>query len=208
MLRKNSPRFASRLLVLSLAVLGVGACVEGPTTPEGNTHLTTDGTSCPVAADIGLPALSDEEIAQVVITVNMGEIQQGELARQQATSPEVRRFAEQMVQEHTAANQELQTRLRALGITPRETPLSQQLLAESNQLFTLLRSSADAGTFDLAYMDVQVFLHAKTLVLMDGVLQPQLRNAELRDFALMDRGTVQHHLDTAISLQKNLSPSP
>ncbi|MFY0576833.1 DUF4142 domain-containing protein [Cystobacter fuscus] len=161
-----------------------------------------------MAADIGLPALSDEEIAQVFITMNMGEIQQGELARQQATSPEVRRFAEQLVQDHTAANQELQTRLRALGITPRENPLSQQLMAESNQLLMILRASADTGTFDLAYMDVQVFLHAQTLFLRDSVLQPQLRNAELRDFVLATRGAVQRHLDTAISLQKGLSPSP
>jgi putative membrane protein len=208
MLQKNPPRSVSRLLLLSLAVLGVGACVEGPTTTDGSPHLNTDGTSCPVAADIGLPALSDEEITQVVLTVNMGEIQQGELARQQATNAEVRRFAEQMVQDHTAANQELQTRLQALGITPRESPLSQQLMAESNQLLAILRSIADAGTFDLVYMDVQVSLHAKTLFLMDSVLQPQLRNAELRDFALAARGAVQRHLDTAVPLQKNLSPSP
>ncbi|ATB39749.1 hypothetical protein CYFUS_005197 [Cystobacter fuscus] len=208
MLQKNPPRSVARLLLLSLAVLGVGACVEGPTTTDGSTHLNTNGTSCPVAADIGLPALSDEEIAQVLLNVNMGEIQQGELARQQATNSEVRRFAEQMVQEHTAAHQELQARLQALGITPRESPLSQQLMAESNQLLMILRASADTGTFDLAYMDVQVFLHAKTLFLMDSVLQPQLRNAELRDFALAIRGAVQRHLDTAIALQKNLSPSP
>ncbi|EPX56626.1 hypothetical protein D187_007968 [Cystobacter fuscus DSM 2262] len=206
--QKNPPRSVARLLLLSLVVLGVGACVEGPTTTDGSPHLNTDGTSCPVAADIGLPALSDEEIAQVVLTVNMGEIQQGELARQQATSPEVRRFAEQMVQEHTAVNQELQTRLQALRITPRENPLSQQLMAESNQILAILRSSADTGTFDLVYMDVQVSLHAKTLFLMDSVLQPQLRNAELRDFALAARSTVQRHLDTAVPLQKDLFPSP
>jgi putative membrane protein len=208
MFRKNSPRFASRLLGLSLAVLGVGACMQGPTTTGGNTHLTTDGTSCPVAADIGLPALSDEEIAQVILSVNLGEIQQGELARQQATNSEVRRFAELRVQDHTAANQQLQARLQALGITPRENPLSHQLMAESNQLLTRLRSNVGTETFDLAYMDAQVSLHAQTLFLMDIVLQPQLRNAELRDFALTARGTVQRHLDAAVPLQKQLSPSP
>jgi putative membrane protein len=208
MLQKNSPRSVSRLLVLSLAVLGVGACMEGPITPGGNTTPDAGGMTCPVAADIGFPTLSDEEIAQVVMTVNMGEIQQGQLAQQQATNSEVRRFAEQMVQEHTAANQQLQARLQALGITPRESPLSQQLTAESNQILTILRSNIGAGTFDLAYMDVQVSLHAKTLFLMDRVIQPQIQRAELRDFALTARGTVQHHLDTAAPLQKDLSPSP
>ena len=208
MLQKNSPRSVSRLLLLSLAVLGVGACVEGPTVPDGSTDLNTDGTSCPVAADIGFPTLSDEEIAQVVITVNLGEIQQGQLAQQQATNSEVRRFAEQMVQDHTAANQQLQTHLQALGITPRESPLSQQLAAESNQILTILRSDVGVGAFDLAYMDVQVSLHAKTLFLMDRVLQPQIQRAELRDFALTARGTVQSHLDTAVPLQQDISPSP
>ncbi|WP_084735384.1 DUF4142 domain-containing protein [Cystobacter ferrugineus] len=208
MLRKNSPRFASRLLVLSLAVLGVGACVQGPTTPDGSTHLTTDGTSCPVAADIGLPALSDEEIAQVLITVNLGEIQQGEFAERQAMDSEVRRFAEQLVLEHTAANQELQVRLHALGVTPRESPLSQQLAAESNQILAILRSTVGMEAFDRAYVDVQVALHANTLFLMDSVLQPQIDRAELRDFALVTRDTVQRHLDTAVPIRKGLSPSP
>ncbi|OJH41712.1 hypothetical protein BON30_00225 [Cystobacter ferrugineus] len=161
-----------------------------------------------MAADIGLPALSDEEIAQVLITVNLGEIQQGEFAERQAMDSEVRRFAEQLVLEHTAANQELQVRLHALGVTPRESPLSQQLAAESNQILAILRSTVGMEAFDRAYVDVQVALHANTLFLMDSVLQPQIDRAELRDFALVTRDTVQRHLDTAVPIRKGLSPSP
>ncbi|HEX8537518.1 MAG TPA: DUF4142 domain-containing protein, partial [Cystobacter sp.] len=122
MLQKNSSRSVSRLLVLSLAVLGVGACMEGPLPNNGGTNPDADRTSCPVAADIGFPTLNDEEIAQVFMTVNQGEIEQGQLALQQARNPAVREFAERMIQEHTAANQQVQTRLQNLGITPRESP--------------------------------------------------------------------------------------
>ncbi|WP_257454363.1 DUF4142 domain-containing protein [Archangium lipolyticum] len=208
MLNKNSPRHISGLLLLSLVVLGISACGEDNNNNDNNNTTNNNETQCPVAADIGFPTLSDEEIVQVVMTVNMGEIQQGQLAQQQATNTEVRQFADQMVQEHTTANQELQARLQTLGITPRESPLSQQLAAESNQILTILRSDVGSAAFDLAYMDVQVSLHAKTLFLMDKVLQPQIQRAELREFARMGRGMVQEHLNTAVPIQQDLSPSP
>ncbi|QRK04174.1 hypothetical protein JQX13_28310 [Archangium violaceum] len=53
-----------------------------------------------------------------------------------------------------------------------------------------------------------VALHAKTLFLMDSVIQPQIQRAELRDFAQVARGQVQQHLNTAVPIQQDLSPSP
>lgn len=160
-----------------------------------------------MAADIGTVQLSDEQIAQVIMTVNQGEIQQGQLAQQQATRSEVQQFAAQMVQDHTAANQQLQTGLQNLAMTPQESPLSQQLAAEANQLLATLRTANAGEDFDRAYMDSQVAEHAKVLFLMDTVLLLQTQRAELRQLARTARTQVQQHLNDAASIQKSI-PAP
>ncbi len=199
-------RNASKLLLIALVVLGVGACSESETPITGDDNNNGNREQCPVAADIGVPSLTDEDILQVIMTVNMGEIQQGQLAQQQAMNPDVRRFADQMIQEHTASNQQIQTFLQNQGITPSDNPLSRQLMAETNQILAVLQATGGGETFDLAYMDVQVSLHAKTLFLMDSVIQRQLQRSELRDLAQRTREQVQQHLDSAVTIQRSLRP--
>jgi putative membrane protein len=48
----------------------------------------------------------------------MAEVQLGQLALQRSTNPEVKRFAQQMIQEHSRANEELMRLATQKGITP------------------------------------------------------------------------------------------
>lgn len=199
----------SKWLVVALAVLGVSAACGESTAPDVDDGTTSEQQEqCPVGADIGVPELDDAAIAQVVMTVNLGEIQQGQLAQQQASRTEVREYADRMVQEHTQANSELETALQTLGITPRESPLSRQLAAEANQALEILRTASAGEDFDRAYMDLQVAMHAKTLFLMDTVILPRIQQQELRELARMARGQVQTHLADAFPIQASIPPSP
>lgn len=198
----------SKVLLAALVMLGASACSDSPA-PAGDERVATEETpQCPVPADIGVPQLSDEELAQVVMTVNMGEIEQGQLALQQNPRLEVRQYAERMVREHTAANQQLQAGLLVLGLTPRESPLSQQLMAEASQTLAILRASGTGEDFERAYMDVQVAMHAKVLFLMDAVIQPQFQRRELSDLARLARAEVQEHLNDAVPIQAAIPPRP
>ena len=201
-------RNVSKLLLVAL-VLGGGACSDSPV-PTGDDRNASQDTQCPVAADIGVPQLSDEQIVQVVMTINMGEIEQGQLAL--AQNPPLRQdvidFANRMVQEHTTANQQLQTALQLAGITPQDSPLNQQLLAQESQTLAILRASGTGEDFERAYMDVQVGSHAKALFLMDSIIQPQLQRRELRDLSSAARAVVQDHLNRAVPIQASVPARP
>jgi putative membrane protein len=199
----------SKQLLVALVVLGASACSDSPVI-MGDERSATQDTECPVAADIGVPQLTEAQMARVVMVVNMGEIEQAQLALQQSPAPrtEVRQYAERMLQEHTAANQQLQAALQSLGMTPEESLLSRQLMAEASQTLAILRATAAGEDFERSYMDVQVAMHAKTLFLMDSVIQPQLQRRELRDFARLARAEVQEHLNDALPIQNAIPPRP
>jgi len=202
-------RSGGKWIGLVLVAVMAGACGDAPSDLAGadeNTHEHPPATECPPAADVGAPNLSDEEIADVMMAGNMGEILTNQVARTKAVRQEVREFADSMVTEHTAAQQRLQSRLRQLGITQRESPLSKQLRAEVNQIIAILRT-LEGEAFDRAFMDAQVALHAKLLFVMDGVLQPQLRRAELVEEARLAREEAQNHLETATPIQASLAPT-
>lgn len=198
---------STKLLLVALAVLGLGACSDSPApaTKDGQ-DVNGDQAQCPVAADLGVPTLNDAQIVQLVMTINTGEIQVAQLAQQQQPQPSqaVLDFANRMVQEHTQANQQLQAVLPVLNITPADSPLNQQLLASTNQTMAILRTSAAGADFDRAYMDTQVAMHANALFLADTVLQPQLQNAQLRQLSVAARALIQGHLNDASDLQRTL----
>jgi predicted outer membrane protein len=58
---------------------------------------------------------ADQEIAAVKLAKNRNEIELAKLAQQKATSPEVKQFAEKMVEEHTAAAEKLEKWAGALA---------------------------------------------------------------------------------------------
>jgi putative membrane protein len=57
----------------------------------------------------------DQEIAALKLACNRNEIELAKLAQQKATSPEVKQFAEKMVEEHTAAAEKLEKWAGALA---------------------------------------------------------------------------------------------
>jgi predicted outer membrane protein len=68
------------------------------------------------AGVIGLSAFStfaavssaDRDFAMKAASGGMAEVQAAQLAAQQATSPQIKQFAQRMITDHTAANSELQ----------------------------------------------------------------------------------------------------
>jgi len=99
--------------------------------------------------------LRDEQkkFAENMFMTNMAEIQLGKMGAQQATSPEVKSFAQMMVTEHTKANEELK-------------PIAQQLevqapaqLDEKHQAVADRLSKLQGAEFDKEFMQVMVQAH-------------------------------------------------
>lgn len=72
------------------------------------------------AQDKGGP--SDPQIAGIVVAANQIDIDAGKLAKSRTKSKQVSEFAQLMITDHTAVNQQAGALVKKLGVTPRKAP--------------------------------------------------------------------------------------
>jgi putative membrane protein len=149
------------------------------------------------------PSLNDPQIAHVAVTANAIDIELAQLALSRASSSEVRAFAQTMVTDHTAVNEQAAALARRLGVTPEDNDVSRSLrdgAAEARRNLEGLRGAP----FDRAYMDREVAYHQAVLDALDQVLIPGASNSELRALLEQVRPAVAAHLDHAKQLRAKL----
>jgi putative membrane protein len=146
------------------------SAVQAQTTP---TLSTTDATFINTAGALGL-----------------AEVELGELARTKASSPDVRRFAAQMVTDHTPANQQLAALARSKQMTP---PSSMDTAHQ--QVYQQLQNTRGRA-FDTLYMDGQVQDHQQAAQLFQTEAQNGT-DPEVRAFAQQNLPKMQQHLAMA-----------
>lgn len=97
-----------------------------------------------------------EFVNEMAIT-NMAEIQLGNMAEKQATSPQVKQFAQMMVQDHTKANDELKQIASQLNVQlPTELDEKHRELSEK-------LSKLQGEEFDREYMSAMVDGHEEAI---------------------------------------------
>jgi putative membrane protein len=120
----------------------------------------------------------------------MAEVRLGQLALQKSTNPEVKRFAQQMVQEHSMANEQLMRIVSQKGMTP---PMNAgKYEAAMTRLMQL------SGTeFDRAYMnEAGVNSHLEAAAVYQRQVALGL-DPDLKAFAAKTLPRVQGHLEMA-----------
>jgi putative membrane protein len=104
------------------------------------------------------------------------EIQSSQMAVQRATRPEVRQYAQMLIQHHQMNTQQLMAAARAAGMSP-PPPM---LMPMHRQMLNQLRG-ASGGDFDRLYITQQVPAHEMALALHSNYAssgdRPQLRAA-------------------------------
>lgn len=183
-------------LVIGTLALTIASC--------GGSQTTTEQTSEPAAMEQPTSGpMSDENIAAVVLAANNADIENSRLAASRATDPEVKGFAERMMQDHTASNQKAQDLAARLNLTPQENQTSTGMknAQESIRMSLQGRSGAD---FDRAYVENEVALHQTVLDAIDQTLLPNAQNAELKQLLTETRPVIQGHLEHARQLQAKL----
>lgn len=182
----------------------VGAATSDPGSALGTSSGTgtTDTATTPAAAPAPEP-LTDEQIALAVDLVNTGEIDQARVAQGKAKNARVKKFAQMMINHHTAAKQKQAKLLTKSNMKPAESPLSSQLTADASSTLSTLKSTAT--DFDRVYIDSQVDAHQKALDALDSRLIPNAKNEEFRQLLQEQRGTVEAHLKEARELQTTLA---
>ena len=188
-------------LIWVLAVgVAVGAC-------GGDDEAATSDVAVDSAAPAAAPAAegpTDPQIAAIVVAANNVDIAAGELAKEKGTNAEVKAFAQQMITDHTAVNQQATDLVTKLGVTPEENPTSQQL-TQGGQAARDRLSALSGAEFDRAYIDNEVTYHQTVLDAIDQTLIPSSENAELKTLLEGVRPAVAAHLEHARQIQTRLA---
>jgi len=124
----------------------------------------------------------------------MAEVKLGDLAKEKASDAGVRSFGEQMVTDHSKANDELKTLASSKGITL-PTDLSAKDQAEYDRL-----SKMSGADFDRAYMKLMVSDHHTDVNEFRRESQHGT-DADIKAWAGKTLPTLEHHLQMAESTE-------
>lgn len=129
---------------------------------------------------------------------NNAEIQTSQVALQRSESDSVRQYAQRMIEEHTAANQQLEPLAAQQGI---ELPTTASSF-DTAVLEKLTQVSDEQ--FDQAYMDTQVNAHLKSLAVFRTGAR-QVTDADLKNYAATLLPSIQEHLAIANEMARSNS---
>lgn len=133
----------------------------------------------------------DKEFMTQAAQGGMAEVKLGQLAAQRAVSKQVKQYAQDMIKEHTQANNELMTIAARKGVT-----LPTDVNAEQKALRTRL-GQIPGQRFDQVYMsEAGVKSHAQQAALFRREAQ-QGQDPDVKAFAAKVLPTVEEHLQMA-----------
>lgn len=202
----NTPR--PLVAVAALLIVGWGCGNDAPEPPAES----AESAEAAEAAEIATPsmpdatqpaALTDPQIAHIAVTANTIDIETAQLAESRTSTPEVLSFAQTMITDHTAVNEQASALVQRLGVTPEDNEVSRSLQSEADAARRELEG-LNGAEFDRAYIDREVAFHQTVLDALDDTLIPGASNAELRDLLQQVRPAIEAHLERARSLQSTL----
>src|SRR3954469_6756322 len=180
----------SSLTAIALALASPAFAQQAPAgTAPG--HMAAPGQNQKLSA-------KDKSFAQEAAMGGMAEVELGNLAQQNAQSDDVKQFGARMVQDHTAANQQLMPILQAKDI---QAPT--QLDATHRRTMDKL-SKMRGAEFDRAYMHEMVEDHDKDVKKFRQQAQHG-SDADLKTFAQNTLPVLEQHQKMAHDISKSLT---
>jgi putative membrane protein len=129
--------------------------------------------------------LNDAQIAHIAYTAGVIDITAAKQALDKSQDPNVRMFAEQMVRDHTAVNDQALALVKKLGVTPQDNPTSMSLSSAAAMKLAGYAKLSGAA-FDRAYIQNEVAYHKAVNDAVAHTLIPDSHNAELK--SLLETG--------------------
>jgi putative membrane protein len=123
--------------------------------------------------------LNDLQIAHIAYTAGAIDIRYAHLALALSDNPEVRKFAELMVRDHTAVNNKALALVKKLQITPEDNPTSQQLNQQAQQIREEL-SQFRGEAFAKRYAANELGYHKTVNNVVENTFIPTAQNPELK----------------------------
>jgi putative membrane protein len=178
--------------------------------PRSGTQAGTDssadsGTRIGSGSDQGSRSGSDtpssEDFVKRAAQSNLAEIKVSQLAQSKAQSPEVKKFAQQMITDHTQANAELSRIAMSKNV---KVPDDTDMMHKASMKMLQGKSGA---SFDSAYMEQMDKDHQKTIELFQSAAASPKVDKDLQAFASKTLPKLQehHHLVAQIDSKKSSS---
>src|SRR5947209_4690002 len=104
------------------------------------------------------PKPNDAQIAHIAYTAGQIDIKAAELALQKSKNKEVRDFADDMVRDHKAVNDQALALVKKLKVTPQDNDTSKALVKQADAEEAKLKKLSGAA-FDKAYANNEVAYH-------------------------------------------------
>ncbi|MFB2895739.1 DUF4142 domain-containing protein [Aerosakkonemataceae cyanobacterium BLCC-F50] len=178
-------------MVLALAFVAVAEPSQRQPSTLQNRQNTTEPTQNRLSS-------SDRLFMNKAAQGNLAEIRLSQLALQKGSSDQVKQYAQQMIDQHTQASNQLAQIAAQKGVT-----LPTQLDAQHQQIERQLQRLSGAS-FAQAYMRAMVNDHAQTVALFQKQTQ-QGRDQDVVSFASELLPAIQEHYTMANSMIRNLA---
>lgn len=146
---------------------------------------------------------SDMQIAHIAYTAGNIDIRYAHLALAKSANPAVRDFAQLMLQDHEAVNDQALALLAKLGATPEDNPTSQKLTAGANQKLNEL-ADLHGANFDRAYAANELAYHKFVNKTVEKTFIPSTDNRELKSLLGEALQVFKIHQNHAVNMVKNL----
>jgi len=179
------------LLLIVTATISAIEAQEAPTTaPSSNPAIPAE----PAALSHG-----DKIFIKKVARASTNEVALSQLADSRALSPDVKSFAQMMIEDHTQANSDLGALAKTKGIDISK-PVAEGKTDDISSL-----SSKSGSDFDKAYAKIMVSAHNGAVDLFKDEVATG-KDPDVVAFAKKYVGTLSMHLDHAVALEKIVSP--
>lgn len=122
---------------------------------------------------------TDPQIAHIAYSAGVIDIEVAKLALTKAKTKEVVDFANSMLNDHQAVNEQALALVKKLNVTPEDNAISQALTkaaADKREELSKLESPA----FEKAYVENEVAYHKQVNGALETLLIPSAQNAELK----------------------------
>jgi putative membrane protein len=122
---------------------------------------------------------NDAQIAHIAYTAGVLDVEAGKQALTISKNPAVREFAQQMVKDHTAVNEQALALVKKLKVTPEDNATSKSLTDQAKAKRAELAKLSGAA-FDKAYLANEIAYHKTVNGALETTLIPSATNGELK----------------------------
>jgi putative membrane protein len=191
-------RYFSRIAAFTAALVGLlvlGAAAHTSNQSDTSTKASSQKSETSTSTSKGQGQLdaADRAFVKKAAQGGLAEVELGKLATEKASSDEVKKFGQRMVDDHSKANDQLKQVADKVGVTLPDK-LDPKDQATKDRL-----SKLNGEPFDAAYMRDMVKDHTKDVAEFRHESQ-SAKNDDVKNFAAQTLPTLQEHLQQAKSI--------